>query len=259
MQWVSGVLGGLSLALGLQDSILPPAWRPYLIGVGVVLLLLAVVLVVEGPVRGRTTDIKANIKGNENKQYVAGRDVNIGQTPAEKEFANAPHLIWSSVRVVKSGQIYEVLVACHNAGPTAIARPDNTWVRSTVDVLGPPIPNTNPILARVTQQPEVMEFVGFDTQGPIHAGTFDLRMQCKDPSPIPGEREVRWRVTYMDDDMERGYITECSAKVIFVGLGSTRIDGLPALDGTSRKARNDDYNAYMEDKTPPSTGPSRPH
>lgn len=247
------MLGGLLLALALQGSILPAEWTPYLIGAGVLLLLLAIVLVAEGPLRGRTRNIKANIKGNDNKQYVAGRDVNIGQTAAstDKEFANAPHLIWSSVRLVNSGEAYEVLVACHNAGPTAVVRPDNTWVRSTVDVLGPPIPNTNPILAKVTQQREVMDFVGFDIQGPIHPGTFDLRMQCKDPSPIPGEREVRWCVMYMDDDMERGYITECSATVIFVGIGSPRIKGLPALDGTSRKARNDDYNTYMRDKNAP--------
>jgi hypothetical protein len=117
-----------------------------------------------------------------------------------------------------------------------------------VDVIGFPIPGTNPIQAEVTQELEQIDFVDFDAQGPIHPGGFDLRMQCNDGEPIPGEREVRWRVTYMDDDMERGYITECSATVVFVGSGQPRIKGLPTLDSTSRKARNDAFNEYLKDK-----------
>lgn len=256
VQWTTGGLGTLLLALGLQGSILPTDWTPYLIGVGAVLFLISIVLTVEGSARGRRT----NIKGNDNKQYVAGRDVNIGSPqPVKEEFAKAPHLLWSDVRVLEVGPAYEVVVACHNVGPTALVRPGSTWVRSVVDVLGPPIPNTNPILAKVTQQPEQIEFFDFAIQGPIHPGVFHLRMHCKDPDPIPGEREVRWRLMYTDDDMERGYITECSATISFAGFGSPKVVGLPALDNTSRKERNDDYNDYMKGKRAPSTGPRRPH
>lgn len=207
-----------------------------------------------------TSKVDVRVDGSNNRTTTAGRDVNITNPPAtEKEFASAPHLLWSGVRAVKLNKAYEVIVACHNVGQTALVRPDSTWVRSTVDVLGPPIPGTNPIQAKVTQQFEEIEFVSFDIQGPIRPGAFDLRMRCKDPDPIPGEREVRWRVMYMDDDLECGYITECSTKVVFVGFGDPRIDGLPALDATSRKARNEDYNEYMKSKKQSSTGPRRAH
>lgn len=204
----------------------------------------------------RSLDVK--VHGSGNTTATAGRDVHItNATPTEKEFGAAPHLIWSGVRALKLGAAYEVVVACHNVGQTALVRPDGTWVRSTVAVLGPPIPDTSPIQAEVTHDPEAIEFFDFDVQGPIRPGAFDLRMQCKESDPVPGQREVRWRVTYMDDDLERGYVTECSATLIFVGIGEPRVVGLPALDSTSRKMRNDDYNNYMKGKHQPSTGPRR--
>lgn len=212
------------------------------------------------PPRTPTVWAGVTVDGSSNTTTIAGGDLYITnpQQPI-REFANAPHLIWSGVRAEKLGKSYEVIVACHNVGATALVRPDNTWVRSTVDVLGPPIPGTSPILAEVTHEQEQMEFDNFDLQGPIRPGAFDLHMQCKEGDPIPGEREVQWRVTYMDDDLERGYITECSARVVFVGVGTPRIDGLPALDNTSRKTRNDDYNNFMNGKRQSSTGPRRPH
>jgi hypothetical protein len=204
--------------------------------------------------------VDVRIDGSSNTTTAAGRDVHITNPPAaEKEFAAAPHLLWSGARVVTFGQAYEVIVACHSVGPTALVRPDGTWVRSIVDVLGPPILGTSPVQAEVTQQREAIEFVDFDIQGPIRTGAFDLRMRCQETDPIPGEREVTWRVTYTDDDLERGYVTECSATVVFVGFGEPRVIGLPALDNTSRKTRNDDYNVYMQGKKESSTGPRRAH
>ncbi len=174
------------------------------------------------------------------------------------EFTDAPHLMWSGLQVMPLGHgSFEVSVGCNNVGKTAQVIRAETWVRSTVDVLGPPSAGTMPVLGRVTPQPEEIAFFSFDAGGHISPGPFTLRMQCRENDPIPGEREVRWRVTYMDDDMRRGYITECSVRVAFA-LRSPSVVGEPAYDTTSRKVRNDDYNEYMRDKGAPSTGPRRP-
>lgn len=179
------------------------------------------------------------------------------------DLKDAPHLLWSNVRAVKHGHAYEVRVLCNNVGRIAQLVPVFTWVTSTVDVLGDPIPDTNPIQTTVTQQEETIEFIDFDAAGQIQSssgpGPFTLLMRCTEQDPIPGEREIRWRMTYMDDDMSRGYITECSARIAFVGIGDPKVIGTPALDNTSRKRRNDDYNDFMRDKRAPSTGPRRQH
>lgn len=190
------------------------------------------------------------------------RPATVNQPPTPDEFKDAPHLLWSSVRAIRIGKAYEVVVLCNNTGRIAQVIPTFTWVQSTVDVLGPPIPGSRPIQAEITRQDERIEFVDFDTSGQIQPssgpGPFNLRMRCIEDDPVPGEREIKWRVTYMDDDMSRGYITECAARIAFV-MGAPRLLGIPALDNTSRKQRNDDYNQFMKDKKAPSTGPRRPH
>ena len=177
-------------------------------------------------------------------------------------FKDAPHLLWSNVRAARHDRAFEVQVVCNNVGKIAQVIPTFTWVTSTVDVLGPPIPGTNPIQAEITKHDELIRFIDFDTSGQIEPsagpGPFTLRMRCIEQDPIPGEREVRWRITYMDDDMLRGYITECSARIAFV-MDSPTVVGVSALDKTSRKARNDDYNNFMRDKKAPSTGSRRSH
>lgn len=177
----------------------------------------------------------------------------------EPEFSNSPHLMWSGLDVFPFGSSYEVTVSCNNVGGTAQLIRPGTWVRSTVDLLGSPILGTNPVQTTVTKTPERIDFFSFDCGGHISPGPFTLHIRCDDSDPDPGEREVRWRLMYMDDDMKDGFITECSVRIAFVGIGSPRVLGEPAYDTTSRKQRNDDYLSYMKDKQAASTGPRRPH
>lgn len=192
--------------------------------------------------------------------YQAAGNITIRAVPSAptppSELAGAPHLIWSNVRAFRHGDSYELVVSCD--GVTALAVPmfPASWVSSTVDVLGSPIAGTVPVQTRVTQHEEQMSFHEFNA--PIQPGRFDLRMWCLERDPIPGEREVRWRVVYMDDDLTNGFITECSARLAFVGIGEPRVLSA-ALDNTSRKTRNEDYKAFMKEKAAPTTGPRRPH
>ena len=249
---------GVGAALTGASLLWPQATGPLTFYGGLGLVALGAVLWIVGRLGPKpkpaprvtpTTSADVKVNGSGNTTATAGRDVHISNvTPTENAFATAPHLIWSGVRAMKLGAAYEVVVACHNVGQTALVRPDGTWVRSTVDVLGPPIPNTTPIRRRSRPIPRPSSSSSSTSKEPIRPGAFDLRMQCKETFPTPGSREVRWRVTYMDDDLERGYVTECSATVGFV-LGQPRIIGLPALDSTKRKTRNDDYNDYMRETT----------
>lgn len=182
-------------------------------------------------------------------------DLALGET----FFADAPHLMWSGVEALSFGSSFDVAVSCNNVGKTAQLIRSDTWVTSTVDLLGSPIPGTNPIQATVTKTPERIEFFSLDRGGHISPGPFTLRLRCAEGDPYPGQREVRWRLTYMDDDMRDGFITECSVRIAFVGIGSPRVIGEPAYDATSRKERNEDYRKYMKGKQAPSTGPRRPH
>lgn len=147
-------------------------------------------LTTEGTTAGRAVarNIRASIRGNSNTQQTAGRDIVINILPATtKEFADAPNLLWSGVQAVKTPTGFQVVVACANAGTVARVMPDS-WVRSTVTVV-------------LEEQPEQMTFI--DTQGPIHPGTFFLRMRSGH-NPLPGHREVAWRVVYRDAILEKG-------------------------------------------------------
>jgi hypothetical protein len=84
-------------------------------------------------------------------------------------------------------------------------------------------------------------------------------MRCSEEDPIPGIREVKWRVLYRDDDLAQCFITECSARIAFPGRGYKARVLDSSLDETSRKTRNSDCNDYMKDKRTSSTGLRRPH
>jgi hypothetical protein len=65
-QYAFGGLGLLLMALGLQGSVLPSEWSPYLLGIGAILFIVSIVLTVEGTERGRSiaNTITTTIRGN---------------------------------------------------------------------------------------------------------------------------------------------------------------------------------------------------
>lgn len=271
-----GVIAGLAsaavFAIAATGWQVPDADRWPLIGVAIVLALIAGWAAFKANARrepslagAKTGATKAVAQaasqagqGNTLTQ-VAGNQINYPLPAHPDEFADAPHLMWSGIQVLSLEGAFELTISCNNVGRTAQLIPEETWVQSTVDVLGPPIAGTMPVQAPVTQEPEDIEFFSFDKGGHISPGAFNLHMQCRENDPIPGDREVRWRLMYMDDDLRRGYITECSVVVSFVGMGAPRIIGEPSYDRTTRRQRNEDYNRYMADKGALSTGPRRSH
>jgi len=204
--------------------------------------------------------LAAKQEGGQNNRIIQAGTYyeNAPASPAPDDLRDAPHLLWSSARIEKMhDRFWELWVECSNVGKVALVRPDS-WVKSTVDDVTPgPGPDQYVVLTH-TPTPEQIEFQDFDVQGPIHPGTFTLRMRIMGRDPMPGSREIRWRIVYMDDDMSRGFITECSATVHLV-MGTATVEGTPALDNTSRRDRNADYNEYMKGKKASSTGPRRPY
>lgn len=146
--------------------------------------------------------------------------------PAPDQFSGAPNLRWQGVKCVATTPGgYEVQVVCTNTTADAQVLPDS-WVRSS-------------------DHRDHVRFEAFDDQGLIQAipGRFTLRM------PITpwgrGVRVVTWRIVYLDDHMQRGYVTECSATIEIRDRGA-HVVGRSSLDMSGPAARHGLYLSELK-------------